>query len=381
VTADRSIELPLWRGVAVFRTLTLVYAVVLYAGRSDEYARPALGWVTLALMAAWTAWWWLRGRPPSSALVVADLVVACAAAGMTVAVDTPERIAAGAQTLPVIWPAAAVLSWAVWRGWRGGLVTALALAAVNALVAGRLSGNTLHNNVLMLLLGTIIGYSADLVRSSHHALRQALAVEAATAERERLARDIHDSVLQVLAFVQRRGREIGGESADLGRLAGEQEQRLRRLVAAAPARADGASPGGARALDGPADVRTLLSHFENSAVTVVVPATPVPLPLEQADELAAAVGAALDNVERHAGAAARAWVLVEDEDHAVTVTVRDDGLGMPDGRLAEAERAGRLGVSQSIRGRLAGIGGQLRIISAPGEGVELVLTVPRRVDV
>jgi hypothetical protein len=71
-----------------------------------------------------------------------------------------------------------VLSWAVWRGWRGGLVTALGLAAVNALVAGRLSGNTLHNNVLMLLLGTIIGYSADLVRSSHHALRQALAVEA-----------------------------------------------------------------------------------------------------------------------------------------------------------------------------------------------------------
>ena len=50
-------------------------------------------------------------------------------------------------------------------------------------------------------------------------------VEAATRERERLARGIHDSVLQVLALVRRRGEELGGEAAELGRLAGEQEPR------------------------------------------------------------------------------------------------------------------------------------------------------------
>ena len=46
---------------------------------------------------------------------------------------------------------------------------------------------------------------------------------AAAAERARLARVVHDGVLQVLALVQRRGAELGGDAAELGRLAGEQE--------------------------------------------------------------------------------------------------------------------------------------------------------------
>lgn len=365
--SDSSVEAPLWRGVAAFRALTLGYAVVLFATRSDLYARPGLGWVTLAVMAAWTAGWWLLPRRPG--VLVVDLALACAAAAMTVVVDTPERIAAGAQTLPVIWPAGAVLAWAVWRGWRGGLAAALVLGTVDALAADRLSGNTLHNNVLVLLLGTIVGYSADLFRTSHLALRAALAAEAATAERERLARDIHDSVLQVLAYVQRRGRELGGESAELGALAGEQEHRLRTLVTSAPA----------SATTGQVDVGSLLMGFGGDRVVVVAPATPVLLPRGDADELTAAVAAAVDNVSRHAGDGARAWLLLEDEGADVTVTIRDDGVGMPDGRLAEAERDGRLGVAQSVRGRVQALGGRVTVASAPGEGTELGLRVPRRV--
>jgi len=367
------IQAPLWRGIAVFRTLTLLYAVVLFAARSSEYARPALGWASLAVMAGWTLWWWTVRRPDAVAVVVTDLVLACAAVAMTVVVDTPARIAAGAQTLPVIWPAAAVLTWAVWRGWVGGLLAALAVATVGALVAGRFGENTLHNNVLLLLLGTVVGYSANLFRTSHEVLRQALAVEAATAERERLARDIHDSVLQVLAYVQRRAREIGGESAELGRLAGEQQRRLRSLVATAP------TPTESRRRDERVDVRSLLAGFERDRVIVASPATPVPLPRADAAELAAAVAAALDNVERHAGGQARAWVLLEDDGTAVRVTIRDDGAGMAAGRLAQAERAGRLGVAQSVRGRLVAMGGGLDIRSTPGEGTELALRVPRRV--
>lgn len=365
LATDRD-EAPLWRGIAIFRAVTLVYAVVLFADRSALFARPALGWLTLAVMATWTAAWWML--PRSLPVMVADLVLACAAAAMTSLVDTPERIAAGAQTLPVIWPAAAVLAWAVWRGWVGGAAAALAVATVDVLVAGRLTGNTLHNNVLMLLLGTIVGYCANLFRTSHRALRQALAVEAATAERERLARDIHDSVLQVLAYVQRRGRELGGESAELGVLAGEQEHRLRTLVAAPPT----------VTFEGRVDVRALLAGFGRDRVTVVSPATPVLLPRADADQLAAAVAAALDNVDRHAGGEARAWLLLEDEGADVAVTIRDDGVGMAPGRLAEAERDGRLGVSQSVRGRVAALGGWLTVASAPGEGTELSMRVPRR---
>ena len=70
-------------------------------------------------------------------------------------------------------------------------------------------------------------------------------------------------------------------------------------------------------------------------------------------------------------------MLVEDEDDAVTVSVRDDGAGMAPGRLAEAEDQGRLGVAQAIRGRVTDLGGTVRIQSAPGQGTELELRIPK----
>ncbi|NSL43542.1 sensor histidine kinase, partial [Streptomyces sp. 8P21H-1] len=112
-------------------------------------------------------------------------------------------------------------------------------------------------------------------------------------------------------------------------------------------------------------------------VTYSGPGTPVLLAAGAARELAAAVGAALDNVHRHAGADACAWILVEDEPDEVIVTVRDDGPGIPEGRLAQAEGEGRLGVALSIRGRLREIGGTAELISVPGQGTEVELKVPK----
>jgi signal transduction histidine kinase len=365
------VEEPLWRGVNLFRTLALVYAVVAAVQHTDDYARPALAWAGLVVMSAWTAACWLLERRP--ALIVADLAVCCLLVGFTVVVDTPARLAGGEPTLPTLWAASAVISWAVWRGPVAGVAAALAVSAADVLVSGRLGGNTLRNNVLMFLLGSILGYCAQMFRSSHGALRQAMAVEAATAERERLARDIHDSVLQVLAFVQRRAREIGGPTEELGRLAGEQEHRLRSLVSTRPQPVE---PGGLSGSD-VVDLRALLAPMDRDRTTLVAPADPVRLPREEAVLLAAAVLAALDNVERHAGKAARAWVLVDDEGDHVGVTVRDDGVGFHPTRLSEAERAGRLGVALSVRGRVAELGGTSHIRSAPGEGTEVVLRIPR----
>jgi signal transduction histidine kinase len=61
----------------------------------------------------------------------------------------------------------------------------------------------------------------------------------------------------------------------------------------------------------------------------------------------------------------------------VSVTIRDDGPGIPPGRLADAAADGRLGVSQAIRGRIRDLGGSACITSAPGAGTEIRLQVPR----
>ena len=96
-----------------------------------------------------------------------------------------------------------------------------------------------------------------------------------------------------------------------------------------------------------------------------------------AGELIAAVGNALDNFEKHAGPDARAYVLVEDLGDAVTVSVRDDGVGIPDGRLAEAAAEGRLGIAKSIVGRMNWLGGRAELSTGAGAGTEWELTVPR----
>ncbi|MFC7720653.1 ATP-binding protein [Nonomuraea recticatena] len=60
----------------------------------------------------------------------------------------------------------------------------------------------------------------------------------------------------------------------------------------------------------------------------------------------------------------------------MTVSVRDEGEGIEEGRLEQARAEGRLGVAQSIEGRVADLGGRVSIISSGGEGTEVEITVP-----
>jgi signal transduction histidine kinase len=172
--------------------------------------------------------------------------------------------------------------------------------------------------------------------------------------------------------VQRRGGELGGEAADLGRLAGEQEAALRALVQGEASCGETTDRGG----DGTRDLVELLRGLSSRSVTVSVPPGALRLPGRVADELVSAVRACLDNVERHVGAEAPAWVLLEKDAGTVTVTVRDEGPGIAADRLPRAEREGRLGVSSSIRGRMADLGGAAHLVTAPGQGTEWELVLP-----
>lgn len=369
-----NVEAALWRALAAFRIVACVYAVVLIASNHLTYARPLGGWAVLAAMALWTAVT-VRGYSAGRArpvLAGADLAVTVLCLLATGVVESREHLAEGRPNLTVSWVAAAVMAWALLGGIRWGLVAAMLVGLPDVLLrwlyADRFQQTTVNGLVLLLMVGVVIGYLGRLARYSQERLARAVALETATRERERLARDLHDSVLQVLALVQRRGSELGGEAAELGRLAGEQEVALRALIS---------RPAGGARPDGESDLRPLLDRYASSAVQISAPATPVRLPGRVAGELAAAVGAALDNVARHCGPDARAWVLVEDDGESVTVSVRDDGPGIPEGRLAAAERDGRLGLAQSVRGRIRDLGGTVEIISAPGAGTELELVVPR----
>ena len=71
-------------------------------------------------------------------------------------------------------------------------------------------------------------------------------------------------------------------------------------------------------------------------------------------------------------------VLLEDRGDSVTVSIRDDGVGIADGRLAEAVDEGRLGIAKSIVGRLDWLGGSAKLHTGPGCGTEWELTIPRR---
>ncbi|MGH3646253.1 MAG: MacS family sensor histidine kinase [Micromonosporaceae bacterium] len=363
-------EVPFWRALAVFRLAALAYSGTVTAINLRGYAHPVVGGAVLAVMVAWTlaaSYGYAEPARRRWPLLTADLLVSGGCLLATGWVVRPGGIAFYESTLPGIWVGAPVLAWAISGGRRRGTVAALLLGAADISIRGGLDPRNLSGTALMLLAGLVVGHVGRLAFDAEERLQQATQREAAIRERERLARQIHDSVLQVLALVQRRGAELGSDAEELGRLAGEQENALRSLVStgefAAPA-------------SGLSDLRTALGRYACPTVTLVTPADPVPLPARTTGEVAAAVGSALDNVARHCPAGTRAWVVLEAEPGEVLVTVRDDGAGIPEGRLPEAAAAGRLGVAQSIRGRIADLGGTVAITSAPDAGTEVELRLP-----
>ncbi|MEU8483118.1 DUF5931 domain-containing protein [Streptomyces sp. NPDC048641] len=388
-----SVEQPLWRALTAYRLLTMLYAIGLFVTAQDRFVRPWVAIGYFAVLVVWTLATLPRVANAASCtkrFLTADLIVALTGILLTPVAVEHSRIVSGGPTLPSIWTAGAVLAYAVKGGWRWAAFASLLVGVANVAQRGAFSRDTLHNVLLVCIASIAIGYVVEVARASERTLARALEIEAATRERERLARDIHDGVLQVLAMVQRRGTALGGEAAELGRMAGEQEVALRTLVAgglvpASRASEDASQGALVRAVEepdepadtSPRDLRPLLAPHAGSRVSFAEPGAPVFLAPVAAKELAAAVSAALDNVRRHAGTDARAWILVEDEPDAVIVTVRDDGPGIPEGRLAQAEGEGRLGVAQSIRGRLRDIGGTAELISVPGQGTEVELTVPK----
>jgi signal transduction histidine kinase len=324
----------------------------------------------MAVMVAWsvlTILGYERPRLRAWPLLLADVGVTAACVLLAGAAVGRDLLSAGIPSLTAIWFACPVLAVAVVKGIGWGMAAAVLVGACDLAAHGMVTQASVSGPIILVMAAAALGYLGNIATRAQEQLRQAAAAEAAHSERDRLARTIHDSVLQVLALVKRRGEEIGGAATDLGRLAGEQEVALRLLV----------GPGASMSPVGLTDLRELIVSLTSDRVVTSAPAGAVWLPARMAEELLAAVTAATENVHQHCPSGTRTWILLEEEPDTVTLTVRDDGPGIAPGRLDEAAAQGRLGITQSIRGRIADLGGQVAITTAPGEGTEVELSIPR----
>ncbi|MDT5018770.1 MAG: hypothetical protein QOD39_4930 [Mycobacterium sp.] len=365
---------PLWRAAQVFRLLSCIYALYFQISVNEDLEHPAIGWLLFAVLIAWSAACavaYLQGFGRRPVWVLAEIVVVTALILSTEFIAS-DQWALDNQSWPTtLWATNATISAAILMGPIPGMLTGVVVMIASTVVKGFINYDLGRNAtiVIELAVGLAIGMAAQTARRAHAELERATRLAASLEERDRLSRQVHDGAIQVLALVSRRGREIGGETAELAELAGEQERALRRLVSSA-----GAEPRTGEMVD----VGALLRRRASDRVSVSVPAEPVLLDASVADELHAAAANALDNVASHAGPGARAYVLLEDLGDSVTVSIRDDGVGIAEGRLEEAVAEGRIGVAKSIVGRMNWLGGSTTLNTGPGCGTEWELTVLRR---
>lgn len=367
--ASLAVEDRLFRALAVVRVVTLANAIFVNVYGFDTFTRPTVGMVALGVMVVWTVVATYLYRVPhrrSLPLLVGDLAVA-------LALLATSPLAKGGDfeaMVPGFWVMSALFAWAIRFHWQGGLFAAVLLGVVDLSVRAEITQTNYGNVFLLMIGGPVVGFMALSLKEMAAERDVAQAAAATATERARLARAVHDGVLQVLALTQRRGAEMGGDAAELGRLAGEQEAALRTLIRSQDAFAP--------ALSGTADLVAAVARLPtHRAVTISTPATTVEADAHAVEEVVAVIAACLDNVARHVGEDAPAWVLLEAWEDRVEISVRDEGPGIAVGRLDQAAQEGRLGVTQSIQGRIEDLGGSARL-HTDATGTEWEFVVPLR---
>ena len=185
-------------------------------------------------------------------------------------------------------------------------------------------------------------------------------------ERAQMAAHVHDSVLQTLALIQR----SADDPQNVVRLARAQERELRAWLF--EGRPPGAISEDATMLaEGVGLLQRQVEEDHGITVQVVMVGD-----CELDDGLRALLDAAREatvNAAKWSGAA-QVSLYTEVEPETVMLYVRDRGRGFD----PDAVPDDRHGIARSIRARVTRFGGTAVIRSAPGEGAEVQLSIPRR---
>jgi PAS domain S-box-containing protein len=224
----------------------------------------------------------------------------------------------------------------------------------------------------------LIGFSKVARDLTEHKRAEETLDEVRWAERERLARDLHDLVLQDLihalvvaqAYLLTR-KEEGAGALNLTEMIASLRRASQGLREAVYELRAGEAVG--RALARAVEDLVALERRRSTAMEVeltVQEGVPTKLPEEACKGVLLVVSEALANARRHSSAR-RVRVALGATEEEILVEVSDDGVGFDPRQSTE-----RVGLS-AMRERTALLSGRLEIFSEPTEGTTLRLRVPR----
>ncbi|MFC5339095.1 ATP-binding protein [Leucobacter denitrificans] len=245
------------------------------------------------------------------------------------------------------------------------VLAALALVAVGVLMffvtSDAPSTWTVITAALAVLAGVALAIAPWLLRLNRELIAER-AGHAREAERSEIAAHLHDSVLQTLALIQQRS-EPGSEVA---RLARGQERELRDWLFRA---GDGGAQTPRESLA--SELRAHAAVLENDHA-VRFETVSVGEEVVAPEAIVAAAKEAMLNAARHAGG--NVTVYAEVSPYRVAIDVTDRGPGLDLNALPD----GRMGVRESILGRMSRAGGSANIVAGPGgTGTSIRLEMPR----
>lgn len=356
------------------------YAIALRLGGAVLFTAVAVlaatkqvsGWWLGALLTALCLWaafftWQIRRSGLTATVVLADAVV-IAALALAQQRLVPDVLIKDGTTwmLPLACTSVYILQIAL-RPWLGVPGAAIVVIAYGLGVGNVADGWLLVVETVVVagLMAVIRGGArqADMsVAASLETERQIRTEEARRADEREQHRQLHDTVLSTLTMVA-----AGAFAEPSPALTAQAARDLRVLQGLEGALA---VPGGPAPLT---DLRPKLERAAASTDDLAVRLTlvPVTVPSPVADQLAACVGEALRNVERHAGTA-QAEVTVTGGAGWAVVNVTDRGRGFDPAAIPPSRR----GIRESITGRMLAAGGRAAIASRPGAGTTVTVSWP-----
>nr|WP_217239626.1 sensor histidine kinase [Streptomyces sp. AC555_RSS877] len=210
--------------------------------------------------------------------------------------------------------------------------------------------------------------------ASRHEVSRLSAAHGALAERERMAREIHDTLAQgftsLLMLVQAVEAELDHDVSQARRHLALMDETARLNLAEARALVAGGGPADLAGASLPDALRRLAARHE-ATLEVTGPLRPLPA----GPEVVAlrACQEALANTRKHAGSPTSVGITLGYTDDTLTVSVRDDGCGFdPSAVGTGADGYGLAG----LRARVVEAGGTAQVRSAPGAGTTVTVRLP-----